>query len=301
MTMALTRLVSTTILAVAAFLSSGCSRYFFYPTKEYTTTPKDFDLSYEERRIKNNNALITAWFVPSETPRGVILFLHGNGNNMGDHFPAVGWLAARGYHLITFDYQGYGSSTGTPSIEGSLADVEAMLEAVGKWNETKNLPLFVFGQSIGGSFALYGAATTKHRGKLAGVIAESSFASYRKIVRDTAGSVWLLWPLQIPLSFTVSDRYSPLAHISRIAPLPLLLIHGTSDTIVPYRHAQLLFDAAASPKSLWTIENGEHTGALHAENERRQLLGWLDEKIRRYETPQLPTSMKSANMIRSSD
>lgn len=273
--MAITRFIS---LVICAATTASCARYFFYPTREYLVTPRDLQLSFEERRVKSGEKLITAWFIPSQTPKGVVLFLHGNGNNMGDHLPAVGWLPKQGYHLVTFDYQGYGSSEGTPSFEGSLADAEAMLEAIESWSETRNLPVVVFGQSIGAAFALTTAATTSRRDNIVAVVAESSFASYRKIIRDTVGSVWFLWPFQFPLSLTVSDRFSPIQTIAKIAPIPLLIIHGTKDSIVPYHHAELLFQAARSPKNLWTLEGGGHIAALSEELERQRLLNWLNER-----------------------
>lgn len=47
-----------------------------------------------------------------------------------------------------------------------------------------------------------------------------------------------------------------------IAPVPLLLIHGTADDVVDYRHAKILFEKAGEPKELWTVEGGQHTEAL---------------------------------------
>jgi pimeloyl-ACP methyl ester carboxylesterase len=52
----------------------------------------------------------------------------------------------------------------------------------------------------------------------------------------------------------------------RIAPVPLLLIYGTDDGIVPYHHGRELFDQTQEPKQLWTIEHGGHTEALAEES-----------------------------------
>jgi fermentation-respiration switch protein FrsA (DUF1100 family) len=46
--------------------------------------------------------------------------------------------------------------------------------------------------------------------------------------------------------------------VSQIAPRPLLIIHGTNDTVVLPDHAQRLYDAAAQPKELWLVDGGTH-------------------------------------------
>jgi fermentation-respiration switch protein FrsA (DUF1100 family) len=58
------------------------------------------------------------------------------------------------------------------------------------------------------------------------------------------------------------DSHSPAAAIGKIAPVPVLLIHGTADRVVPYHHADTLHAAARAPRELWTIKNGRHTSAL---------------------------------------
>jgi pimeloyl-ACP methyl ester carboxylesterase len=66
-----------------------------------------------------------------------------------------------------------------------------------------------------------------------------------------------------PLSYlVVSNARSPAAVIARIAPTPLLLIHGTDDQVIPYQHGELLFAAAKDPKTFVTVPGGQHTDAL---------------------------------------
>lgn len=91
----------------------------------------------------------------------------------------------------------------------------------------------------------------------------AQFYSYRTIVRDKIGEMPVVWIAKWPLSFLVIDnRRSPGAVIQNISPIPLLLVHGTSDHVVPYRHAQALFNKANEPKQLWTIIGADRTEAF---------------------------------------
>ncbi len=69
----------------------------------------------------------------------------------------------------------------------------------------------------------------------------------------------LRWPLSYLL---IGDGYSPAAVVEKIAPVPLLIIHGTADAVVPYHHGKELYARAGEPKEFWTIEGGTHTGAF---------------------------------------
>ena len=60
----------------------------------------------------------------------------------------------------------------------------------------------------------------------------------------------------------MDDRYSAKNYIAAISPVPLLIIHGTVDDVVPYSHATRLFAAAREPKQLITIDGGGHIGAM---------------------------------------
>lgn len=60
--------------------------------------------------------------------------------------------------------------------------------------------------------------------------------------------------------------------IARLAPIPILIIHGTADKIIPVHHAQRLYAAASEPKQLWLIPNQAHIQSLSRANVQQRLL-----------------------------
>ena len=142
--------------------------------------------------------------------------------------------------------------------------------------------IIIYSQSLGGAVAAYTVATQPREG-IRAVILESVFTSYRKIAREKLGGFWLTWPLQWPLSFLVSDEGSPLDVVSKISPIPLLILHGNQDNVIPLHHSEDLFRAAKPPKSLWIIEGGRHIDTLSPSHReyRKKFLEFLDQTLHR--------------------
>ena len=90
------------------------------------------------------------------------------------------------------------------------------------------------------------------------VIVEGTFSSFRSIAQEKLGDFILTWPLQYPLSLLFTDDYSPQEWISRISPVPLLILQGTEDPIIPTQHGRLLYETARQPKTLWLTTSPGH-------------------------------------------
>ena len=105
----------------------------------------------------------------------------------------------------------------------------------------------ILGQSLGAANAIAVAGDGRCPGVRA-VVADSPFSSYRRIVRDKIGEMPLLSFLKWPLScLVIRDAHSPEACVARVAPTPLLVIHGTRDMVVPYHHGRRLYELAGEP------------------------------------------------------
>ena len=121
--------------------------------------------------------------------------------------------------------------------------------------------------------------TRRAGGRSSALVIDSAFAGYRRIVRDKliAGIVTL--PLAWPASWTVEDGYSPERWIGSVAPVPVVVIHGTKDPVVPFSHGERLYRLAGQPKGFWKVEGGGHATALLLPDVRNQLLGFLDSVL----------------------
>lgn len=257
--------------------TTGCSSLFFYPQREFEPNLTAALLMPEDVHFETSDHVqLHGWFFHVQNAKGSILVLHGNAQNLSTHVNSVLWMVLEGYNLFIIDYRGYGRSAGKPSVEGIHRDAEA---ALGKLLELPGVDrerVALLGQSIGGAVAVYTAANSAHRKDLRAVIVDSPFSSYRRIAREKLGQFFLTWPFQYPLSFLVGDRYSPERWIAKVSPIPLLILHGTEDPVVPFHHGQMLFTAAQEPKTFLATAPAGHVRSFADGNIRKTVVAFLD-------------------------
>lgn len=246
-------------LLLSLLLSACADGLFYFPDHHVYSEPDRYQDIYFQSK---DGTRLHAWLLPSAGPRtlGTVVHFHGNAQNLSAHVAFVDWLTRYGYEVFTFDYRGYGQSGGSPSRQGIHADAMAALDYVAE--RTDPARIVVFGQSLGAAIAL-DAVTSDSAPRVAAVVLDSGFASYRGIARDKLKQVPLVSALRSPLAVTlVSEPSSPVEAISHLHDTPVLIVHGTEDPVVPYSHAQQLYEAAHEPKTLWTVEGGRHTEAF---------------------------------------
>ena len=268
-----------------ALLVSGCTQLFFHPQRELIDTPDRHGIEYSVETLQAvDGTKLQAWFLPARVgsggkAKGTVLFLHGNAQNISTHFQNVAWMPAEGFNVLVLDYRGYGNSEGRPSLSGMQLDIDAAMRALLAHRDVDPGRIIVFGQSLGGALAIAYAAYGAHRNDIAAIVIDSSFFDYRAIAREKLAGTWLTWPLQWLPWLTVDDTYSPAAAVGGLSPLPLLLIHGDHDRIVPFHHSEILFKLARNPKDLWIVPGAGHIQSLASEAVRTRLLEYLDHRL----------------------
>lgn len=283
------RLIFLSLLAlVLASTISGCSSIFFFPTKEYIATPDQLGLNYSELSIpvgkpgSLNRPALSGWWLPASESMpvcGTVVLFHGNAQNMSNHLFGVTWLPPLGFNLLIFDYRGYGSSGGQADVPALVADgaevLHAALEKLDNNEVSRGSKIVVYGQSIGGAIASTVAAKFPARDRIAAVVLESSFRGYPAIVREKLGQFFLTWPFQYPLSWLFFSRYDSEDYIGKIAPTPVLLVHGLADTIVLPENSRRLYQLAGQPKLLWEFETAGHINAFQQPVAREKMVRYL--------------------------
>ena len=240
--------------AFTLLLQTGCSSVFFYPDQVTYITPDRLNLEFEDVFVETpDGETLHGWWLPaSSEPKGTVYFLHGNAQNISSHIMNVAWLPEKRYNVFLIDYRGYGRSTGAPDIEGTLHDAETGLRWLVDQPDVQSQPLFLLGQSLGGALGTALASEWVKRDEqppLDGVILDGTFSGFRAIAREKLGDFWLTWPLQIPLSWTITDEYEAYESIGDISPVPVMVIHSVRDGIIPFHHGKRLYEAAEEPKT----------------------------------------------------
>ncbi len=271
------------ILAILLLmLLPGCGSLFFYPGKQLYDNPSARRFSPEDVYFKTPDGLtLHGWFFQTTKPDAgaTILVLHGNAENLSTHVNSVLWLVPEGFNLFIFDYRGYGKSQGSPGIKGVHVDAEAALKALLSMPRVEKERIIVLGQSIGGAIGVYTVANTSYKERIAALVIDSAFSSYRRIAREKLSQFVMTWPFQYPLSFLFTDDYSPVKWIKQVSPVPLLIIHGEQDPVVPIHHGQILYDAAVQPKELWKSTVPGHVSSFADKRVREKLVRYLAVRL----------------------
>lgn len=263
---------------------SGCTSVFLHPDRVQYLPNRPLGTPAEDVEIEApDGERLHALYLPAQgAPRATLLYLHGNAENLSSHVHAVSWLPAKGYSVLALDYRGFGRSQGEASIASVHEDAEAALGWLAARDVGTTGPLIVYGQSLGGSVAIRLVAGAATRERIAAVIADSAFSSYRGIAREKLAQLWLTWPLQWPLAWLISDRYSAIERVAGVSPIPLLLIHGGQDAVVDASHSRRLYSAAHLPKDFWLIPDGRHTDAMRRDTQRERFLEFLSAVTSRF-------------------
>ncbi|WP_127718180.1 alpha/beta hydrolase [Halobacteriovorax sp. HLS] len=270
------------IIYTLALLFSSCSNLFYFPTDYFYADPKTQDIEYSDIDFKStDDTQLHGWLMTSnkvKKKKGLILYFHGNAQNLTSHWLNLGWLTKKGYDIFIFDYRGYGLSKGQANQQGLNKDSIAALNWA--YEKQRDYPKFiVYGQSLGGAVSMRALKDFKHRDEIDLYILDSTFISYQSIAFDklkNAGVFVVLSPLSYIL---VSDEYAARDFVSKIE-IPTLVIHGQKDPIVPYKFGQEIYQKLSTKKKWWwSVEDGGHTDIFWPKNlkYRSKFVTFLDE------------------------
>jgi hypothetical protein len=192
-----------------------------------------------------DNVRLNAWYLPHPGARKVLLWFHGNAENIGhglNHLQSYGRL---GVNVLALDYRGYGKSQGSPDEAGVYLDADAAYDYLVQERQVRPEDIVVFGHSLGGVVAIDLAS----RRTCGGLIVESSFTTAGDMARRM---------FHIPgLGYLLRTRFDSLSKIARVR-APVLVIHGTRDPMIPFEMARRLYEAAPEPKSFFPVEGAGH-------------------------------------------
>jgi len=261
-------------VALALLGDRDSDSLFYLPTRDQPQTPARWNFAYEDVNFKSADATpLHGWFLPARgaNAKATIVFSHGNSGSLGHHLGFVMWLVEAGYHVFMYDYRGFGKSGGTVDRRGMIEDVQAAFRTVAARRDVDAGRLVSFGHSMGGAKSITALAESRPDG-LRAVIADGTFACYQEMASVFAGDLG---------RNLTTNAWSPVAHVADLAPVPLLIVHGTHDEVVPFAQGQRLHGAAVKPKTFFKVEQGRHGNALARDNGafRRKTLDWLEQVV----------------------
>lgn len=235
--------ILTLVIAVALFED----RFIYYPTREIVSTPR---VVYEDVDFEAaDGTRLHGWFIPAPG-RSVLIVSHGNAGNIGHRASMADFLHEElQVSVFLYDYRGYGRSEGTPSEDGTYADIRgayARMQSLGYGARD----IFLLGQSLGTAVSVDLAAELE----VGGVILEAPFTSVAGVARSL---------FYVPLDWLLGTQYDSLEKIARVR-APIAIVHARDDPIVAFDLGSALFDAAPEPKRFFAVDGEVHEGATMA-------------------------------------
>jgi len=217
----------------------------FFPDPEMVGDPNDVGLAYEDVWFDAADGVkLHGWWVPVKGAP-VLVWFHGNGGNISHRLENIQLLHDLvGVQVFIFDYREYGRSSGRISREGTFLDAAAAYRYV---TETKGVPaadVVLFGRSLGTALATDLAVNHPCRS----LILESAFTNSGEMAKMLAPFLFD-WRPKVP--------YDNLGEIDKVK-VPVLVIHGTDDEIIPVDMGRRVFGAANDPKKLYLIPGAHH-------------------------------------------
>lgn len=186
-----------------------------------------------------------AWYLPPKTSdKPVLIYFHGNGGQMPDRVPKVNIYAQDGYGLMLVEYRGYGGQEGEISEQGLYKDAKAaMTWLLEKHTEDQ---IIIYGESIGTGVAV---ETATHYPKAKALVLEAGFSS----AADVAADIYFY----IPVHYLMKDQYKSAEKIGQLE-MPIYMIHGDQDRVIPLHFGQKLHQAAKPHAILDVIVGAGH-------------------------------------------
>jgi pimeloyl-ACP methyl ester carboxylesterase len=236
------------LVAISAVMLLFERRLIYFPQRVHDVSPGDLRLSFEDLTLTAEDGVrIHAWYLPPPgEARWVVLLAHGNGGNISHRLDRTLLLQSKlGAAVLLFDYRGYGRSEGSPDEEGTYRDARAAHRWLVEDERVSADRLVVFGESLGSAVALDLAVSRPCRA----LVLESPFSSVPAMARAVYPFL-PLWPF-------VRTRYDNLSKAPLLR-VPLLVLHGDRDEVVPIAQGRRVFEAAPPPKRFFAIPGAGH-------------------------------------------
>jgi len=264
--MSFIRVSSLVLLILWAAIGPLENWNLYYPSE--AAYPKNPLRALKEQPIPNledvyftssDGVRLNGWFVPaSDRTKPTILLAHGNGGNLGDHTGVIRMFTRRGYGFLAFDYRGYGKSESSPSEQGIYKDITAASQYLSQVRHIPPQRQIALGGSLGSAVVIDAATHIPFRA----VIAYSTLTSAPAVAEHLRDNGSMAWLKVLPLQLVMKQTYNSLGKIDRVH-VPLLVLHGDHDRLMPVSMPKALYQRAGSAhKKLLIIPGAGHESVI---------------------------------------
>lgn len=229
-------------LAVLFYLLILMGTYLFLNALMFHPPPLRSSEPFKRQLIElpsNDGNQISALHLKAAGNAKTLLYSHGNGEDIWDRSSMLSLYQENGYSVLAYDYPGYGLSSGRPSERSVYAAAEAAWLYLTQEAGVAPEDIILYGRSIGSGPSCYLA----WKYPAGGLVIESGFTSVTRVVTR--------------IKLLPFDAFPNIRRISKIQ-CPVLFFHGERDEVVPFSHAQQMYERANDPKYCYWVPGGDH-------------------------------------------
>jgi alpha-beta hydrolase superfamily lysophospholipase len=255
-------------ILAAVFLVCGCNgtRFIFSAKKDMVATPAEMGLDFDEVWFNTTDGVqLHGWLIPGPPGSPLVIFFHGNSANITHFVDLLQYINEMGFSAFIFDYRGFGKSHGQLKREEDLyIDGRGAIDYLKKkgWQPSQ---MIYYGHSLGAAVSLQMGLETPP----AAAVLESPFTSMADIAWHTAPVTYALigW-------WAIDAEFDNLNKIKNLS-VPLVILQGAEDKIVPPKMALRLYKQAREPKMIYFIPNGGHNNLFQVGGKKYKT-AWMD-------------------------
>ena len=248
-------------ISIVVFLFFYQRKLLYHPSENNYLDETQLNHKIEKTFIQSNDKLVS-WYFKKNSKFKTILFFHGNAGKLDNRVYKLNELSKLDINYLIIAYRGFSGNAGSPSENGLYEDANSAKVWLNK-NGVKDKDIIIYGESLGTAVAIDLAS----RYKFSGIILESPFTS----IADAAK---IYYPY-LPIDLLIKDRYDSLKKIKNIN-IPILIMHGKKDDVVPFKMGVELFEKANNPKFNYFSDNDDHMMEFNDQlmNALRKFLGF---------------------------
>lgn len=250
------------LYVVAAGAMYIAQRRFLYFPDPVRTPPAAAGLSGVSEIVipTPDGEKLIAWYRKAQPGQPTVLYLHGNGGSLALRSETMRKYLNHGRGMLMLAYRGFSGSTGLPTETLNVADAKLAYETLIR-DGVKPRDIILYGESLGSGVAIQVAKDKK----IEGLILDSPYTSILELA--SAQVPWL------PVSLLLKDRYESAKYIRDIH-VPIFILHGDADEVVPVEMGRRLFAAANEPKEIKIVSGGGHV--IHDGPSFNYVNEWID-------------------------
>lgn len=255
-------------------------RAFAPPQRDASTSPKDLGLPEEQVWLCSvTGTRLHAWFIPVDGVRPAVIVLHGWGGNASLMLPLAEYLHTAGFHSLFLDARNHGHSE--HDTFASMPRFAEDLEVAADWLADRDqvASVAVIGHSVGAGAAILSASRSS---RYAAVVSVSSFAHPGEMMREQMSRMPspVVTAILEAVQLTIGHRFetfAPRYRLPRVG-VPVLLVHGDSDPVVPISDLEELHEVRPQAEVLIVPEGG-HSDLAPFEPFVGEITSFLDRHL----------------------